>query len=87
MAADEISPSILPYKFRLLPTKRQHAELAAILEDQRRLCNDALAERMDAYRRSAIEVERGRRAKPHTVTFFDQTNSSDPRRLAGDNRQ
>jgi hypothetical protein len=27
MAADEISPSILTYKFRLLPTKRQRAEL------------------------------------------------------------
>jgi putative transposase len=75
MADDEIFPSILTYKFRLLPTKAQHAELAAILETQRRLYNDALAERIDAYRRSVLEVERGRRAKPQTITFFDQTNS------------
>jgi hypothetical protein len=75
MAAGEISPSILSFKFRLLPTQRLHAQLAAILETQRRLYNDALAERIDAYRRSVLEVERGRRAKPQTITFFDQTNS------------
>lgn len=75
MAADKITQTILTYKFRLLPTKAQHAELAEILEDQRRLYNAALAERIDAYRRSLLEVERGIRPKPRTITFFDQTNS------------
>jgi putative transposase len=58
-----------------MPTRAQHAQLGAILESQRRLYNDALAERIDAYRRSCLEVERGLRAKPQTITFFDQTNS------------
>lgn len=43
---------ILTYKYRLLPTKRQHAALAAILEDQRRLYNAALEERIDCYRKT-----------------------------------
>jgi transposase len=66
---------ILSYRYRLLPTRAQHRALGEILEEQRRLYNDALAERIDAYRRSVLEVERGRRAKPQTITFFDQTNS------------
>jgi hypothetical protein len=56
---------ILTYRYRLLSTRARHARLAAILESQRRLYNDAPAERIDAYRRSCLEVERGRRAKPH----------------------
>lgn len=72
MAAIE---TILTYKFRLLLTSSQHAELATILEAQRRLYNDALAERIDAYQRSRLEVDRGLRAKPQTITFFDQTHS------------
>jgi putative transposase len=66
---------ILSYRYRLLPTRAQHRALGEILEEQRRLYNDALAERIDAYRRSVLEVERGRRAKPQTITFFGQTNS------------
>jgi putative transposase len=66
---------MLTYKFRLLPTRAQHAELAAILEAQRHLYNAALAERIDAYQRSRLEIERGLRKKPQTITFFDQTNS------------
>jgi hypothetical protein len=31
-----------PFKYRLLPAKRQHAELRRILEDQRQLYNAAL---------------------------------------------
>jgi hypothetical protein len=41
---------ILTYKYRLLPTRKQHAALAQILEEQRWLYNAALQERMDAYR-------------------------------------
>lgn len=39
----------LTYKFRVLPTKAQHAALSHILEDQRHLYNAALAERIDCY--------------------------------------
>ena len=75
MADAEITQTILTYKYRLLPTKAQHTALARILEDQRQLYNAALAERIDAYQRSLLEVTRGIRAKPHSITYFDQTNS------------
>jgi putative transposase len=41
---------ILTYRYRLLPTRAQHAALARILEEQRWLYNAALIERQDAYR-------------------------------------
>jgi putative transposase len=75
MAAAETTSLVLTYKYRLLCTRAQHAALAAILEAQRQLYNAALAERIDSYQRSLLEVERGLRAKPHTITYFDQTNS------------
>jgi putative transposase len=43
---------ILTYKYRLLPSKRQHAALTAILESQRQLYNAALQERIDYYRKT-----------------------------------
>ena len=43
---------VLTYKYRLLPTKKQHAALASILEDQRQLYNAALQERIDCYRKT-----------------------------------
>ena len=43
---------ILTYKYRLLPSKRQHAALAAICEAQRQLYNGALEERIDCYRKT-----------------------------------
>ena len=66
---------ILTFKYRLLPTRKQHAALNSILEQQRLLYNAALEERIDAYRRSLLEVDRGLRGKPVTITYFDQTNS------------
>ena len=42
----------LTYKYRLLPSKRQHAALAAILEAQRVFYNAALQERIDCYRKT-----------------------------------
>lgn len=42
----------LTYKYRLLPSKRQHIALAAILESQRQLYNAALQERIDCYRKT-----------------------------------
>ena len=41
--------NVLTYKYRLLPNKRQHAALAALLEDQRQLYNAALQERIGCY--------------------------------------
>jgi len=45
---------ILTYRYRLLPSKRQHRVLEAILEAQRQLYNAALEERIDAYRKAGI---------------------------------
>ena len=54
----------LTYRYRLLPTKRQHRALEAILEAQRQLYNAALEERIDAYRKAGI-----------LRTYFDQTKA------------
>jgi putative transposase len=51
----------LSFKFRLLPTRQQHAALARILEDQRILYNAALEERIGCYR-----------ATGKTRTYIDQ---------------
>jgi len=55
---------ILTYRYRLLPSKRQHATLMAICESQRQLYNAALEERIDCYRKTE-----------KTRTFIDQTKS------------
>ena len=52
---------ILTYRFRLLPTRRQHRALEAILEGQRQLYNAALEERIGAYGKAGI-----------TRTYIDQ---------------
>ena len=49
------------FRYRLLPTRRQHRALEALLESQRQLYNAALEERIDAYRKAQI-----------TRTYFDQ---------------
>jgi transposase len=59
---NSIAAMILTYRYRLLPTKRQHRALEAILESQRQLYNAALEERIDAYRKAGV----GR-------TYFAQT--------------
>lgn len=55
---------ILTYRYPLLPTKRQHAALAAVLESQRQLYNAALEERIDCYRKTG-----------KSLTLFDQHRS------------
>jgi putative transposase len=55
---------ILTYRYRLLPSKRQHMALAAILASQRILYNAALEERIDAYRKAA-----------KSISYIDQTKS------------
>jgi len=55
---------IMTYVYRLRPTRAQHAALARMLEDQRRLYNAALQERREAWSRSRI-----------SIGFNDQTRS------------
>lgn len=43
---------VLSYKYRLLPTRRQHRALEQILESQRHLYNAALESRIDCYRKT-----------------------------------
>jgi putative transposase len=43
---------ILTYRYRLLPSKRQHRALANLLDAQRELYNAALFERIDCYRKT-----------------------------------
>ena len=45
---------LLTFCYRLLPSKRQHRALEAILESQRQLYNAALEERIGAYRKAGV---------------------------------
>jgi putative transposase len=54
----------LNYRYRLVPTKRQHRALEHILETQRQLYNAALEERIEAYRKAGIKR-----------TYIDQTRA------------
>jgi putative transposase len=47
---------ILTYRYRLLPSKRQHAALTGLLDGQRVLYNAALEERIDCYRKTGKGV-------------------------------
>jgi putative transposase len=44
--------AVSTYKYRLLPTRRQHEALITILKSQRQLYNAALEERIDCYRKT-----------------------------------
>lgn len=55
---------LLTFRYRLLPQKRQHKALEAILETQRQLYNGALEERIDAYRKAGLKR-----------SYFDQTKA------------
>jgi putative transposase len=55
---------ILTYRYRLLPSKRQHAALVGLLDAQRALYNAALEERIDCYRKIG-----------KSVTYIDQCKS------------
>lgn len=49
-AADSVPRIMLTFKYRLLPSRRQHVALAQHLEGQRQLYNAALEERIGCYR-------------------------------------
>lgn len=55
---------ILTYRYRLLPSKRQHRVLESMLENQRVLYNAALEERIDCYRKTG-----------KNISYFDQCRS------------
>lgn len=55
---------ILTYRYRLLPSKRQHRALEAICESQRQFYNAALEERIDCYRKTG-----------RSVSYIDQSKS------------
>jgi putative transposase len=55
---------VATYKYRLLPTRKQHEALVAILDAQRALYNAALAERIDCYRKTG-----------RTISYIDQSRS------------
>lgn len=47
---------VLTYKYRLLPTRKQHEALVAILDSQREFYNAALQERIDCYRKTGASI-------------------------------
>ena len=47
---------ILTFRYRLLPSKRQHRALERVLEDQRQLYNAALQERIEAFRKVGLTL-------------------------------
>lgn len=64
MAAQDISSICLTFKYRLLPSRRQHEALQRILNDQRELYNAALQERIDCYQKTG-----------DGVSYYDQMKS------------
>lgn len=62
---------ILAFKYRLLPTKKQHAALASIMEAQRQLYNAALQERIDAYRKTGASINFFAQCKSLTICRAD----------------
>jgi putative transposase len=63
---------ILTYRYRLLPTRRQHQALQSILESQRQLYNAALEERIDAYRK--VGLTRGYMDQTKALTELRQSD-------------
>jgi putative transposase len=70
---------LLTYRFKLAPTKAQYAALDKLREDQRRLYNAALQERVDAWRKNGISITKLDQNKSLTlIRSFDGTYSSVP---------
>jgi putative transposase len=55
---------VLTYKYRILPTRKQHEALVSALDSQRVLYNAALEERIDCYRKTG-----------RTISYIDQCKS------------
>jgi putative transposase len=70
---------LLTYRFKLAPTKAQYTALARLCEDQRRLYNAALQERVEAWKKNGISISKLDQNKSLTIIrSFDETYSSVP---------
>lgn len=70
---------LLAYRFKLAPTKAQYAALERLCEDQRRLYNAALQERVEAWKKNGISITRLDQQKSLTqIRSFDETYSAVP---------
>ncbi|TLX16851.1 RNA-guided endonuclease TnpB family protein [Rhizobium sp. MHM7A] len=70
---------LLTYRLKLAPTKAQYAALERLCEDQRRLYNAALQERVEAWKRNGISITKLDQFKSLTqIRSFDETYSSVP---------
>jgi hypothetical protein len=73
---------LLTYRHRLNPTRRQHAILGAILEQQRQLYNAALAERIDCYEKTGRSISNAEQARSLTqIRADDPAFAAVPRRI------
>jgi putative transposase len=65
---------LLTYRFKLAPTNAQYVALAGLCEDQRRLYNAALEERVDAWKKRQISITKLDQFKSLTqIRSFDET--------------
>jgi putative transposase len=69
------------YKFRLLPTRKQHQALRKICESQRQLYNAALQERIDCYRKTGKSLRYLDQCKALTELRDDPEFSAVPANL------
>src|ERR1017187_267332 len=58
---NERSEQVLTFKFRLLPSRKQHQSLSKILENERQLYNGALESKIDCYRKTG-----------RTLSYYEQ---------------
>jgi len=64
---------LLTYRFKLAPTKAQYAALAQLCEDQRRLYNAALQERVEAWKKNGLSITKLDQFKSLTqIRSFDE---------------
>jgi putative transposase len=81
MADPQDNTVIRTFKYRLLPSRKQHRALAKILESQRELYNGALQHRIDVYQKSDKGVSYFQQQKELTELRKDNYFSGVPLRL------
>ena len=68
---------LLTYRYKLQPSRTQHAVLDGLCERQRQLYNAALQERIDAWKKAALSVTKLDQFKSLTeIRSFDDTYAS-----------
>jgi putative transposase len=81
MAATTVPITLLTYKYRLLPNRKQHEALRAITESQRQLYNDALQERIVRYRKTGKSLRYIDQSKTLTELRKDEQFSALPHKM------